>query len=464
MDDHIELERLKWMLKPKQLVKEDYFPYYGDITELNTERLLLDTCGKKIFDYLVNGFLDLLGTSVAVYELNGDYAYGIFSSGWCRTLDQASRKLCDTDNNKEALECGKWVCHESCWETANKAIKTETPIDADCEGGIKLYAVPIYAFNKVVGCISCGYGNPPEDLESLKSLSKTYKVKLEELIEAKDAYEPRPIFLIDLAKRRINMTAKMIGKIVELGIREQELEESKTQITKAYKREEFYKDLFTHDMNNILQNLFMGIDLCKSNLQDSENIEKYQNIISIMKEQVFRGKQLVKNVRDLSVIERSEMSLKKKDILSILKKVINRIKKAYQNRIAGIKLKVSEKTYFCRVNQLIIDVFENLLINAIIHNENHEILICVNLKKKVKKGQNYIKIEFIDNGIGIEEHRKKEIFERSIKDMESSKRGGLGLFLVRKITEIFGGKIRVENRVKNDFSQGSNFIILLPEC
>jgi signal transduction histidine kinase len=458
------MEKLKWMLKPKQLVKEDYAPYYGDVTKLNTERLLLDSCGKDVFDYLVNGFLDLLGTSVAVYEFNGDYAYGIFSSGWCRLLDQASRRLCNTNNNEEALTCGKWVCHDSCWEIANKAIKNQTSVDAECEGGIRLYGVPIYAFNKVVGCIICGYGNPPENPEALKNLSETYKIELEDLIEAKDAYEPRPIFLIDLAKRRINMTAKMIGKMVELRIREQELEESKNHLNRAYRREEFYKDLFTHDMNNILQNFSMGLDLCESNIKASGNKETCLKLLSIMKDQVLRGKQLVRNVRDLSAIERSEISLKKKDIFPILKKVIKRIKKAYQNRIANIELNASDTTYFCRVNQLIIDVFENLLINAIIHNENEEVIISVNLKKKVKDDQNYVKIEFIDNALGIEEHRKKEIFERSIKDLESGKRGGLGLFLVSKIIEIFGGKIWVENREKNDPSQGSNFIILLPGC
>jgi len=40
---------------------------------------------------------------------------------------------------------------------------------------------------------------------------------------------------------------------------------------------------------------------------------------------------------------------------------------------------------------------------------------------------------------------------------------GLGLSLVKKIIDSFNGKIWVEDKVKNDYSKGSNFTILLPE-
>lgn len=39
---------------------------------------------------------------------------------------------------------------------------------------------------------------------------------------------------------------------------------------------------------------------------------------------------------------------------------------------------------------------------------------------------------------------------------------GLGLLLVKKIIDLYNGKIWVENRIKDDFSQGSKFIIDLP--
>ena len=41
---------------------------------------------------------------------------------------------------------------------------------------------------------------------------------------------------------------------------------------------------------------------------------------------------------------------------------------------------------------------------------------------------------------------------------------GLGLSLVKKILDSYQGKIWIEDKIKRDYSKGSNFVILIPQA
>ena len=157
-------------------------------------------------------------TSVAIYEANGDYALGILSSGWCQSLDRASRDLCSTDDNAAALDGGRWICHESCWNGASReSMKTKEPADTECKGGIRLYAVPILAGDGAAGSITMGYGAPPTDPEKLRDA----------LAQRANDYTPRLPQIVNAAKDRLVISAKLIGQIVEG--KQAELELAKAQ-------------------------------------------------------------------------------------------------------------------------------------------------------------------------------------------------------------------------------------------
>ncbi|MFH1440430.1 MAG: PAS domain S-box protein [Candidatus Omnitrophota bacterium] len=234
------LRKVEWMLtksaQSKSLKKQASQQSYGDVTICNTSRLILDSVGEDVLSYIADDFLDLLDTCAAIYEKNGDYAYGIFTSDWCRFMDEASRNLCGIQDNKEAFASGKWVCHESCWNEASKvSIETARPVDIECKGGIHIYAVPIYSGKEIVGSINFGYGDPPKDPRKIKELASLYGVKVEKLFELANSYESRPFYIIEIAKKRLAVSAKLIGDLVERKKMEEEMQKRLRELEVFYK-------------------------------------------------------------------------------------------------------------------------------------------------------------------------------------------------------------------------------------
>lgn len=228
------LQQIEWMLSEKGQSKEDYTPEYGDLSDLNQNGIILSLVGKEQLKDIASEYLDLLETSSAIYELNGDYALGLFSSGWCKLMDTASRRLCNTEDNRVALESGKWHCHESCWREASlEAIRKGDIVDIECKGGIRLYTVPVRAGGKIIGAINFGYGDPPEDETKLQELSQLYKIPVAELREKAREYQTRPQYIIDFAKKRIQVSAVHLGNMIERKQAEQALKEYTRKLEQA---------------------------------------------------------------------------------------------------------------------------------------------------------------------------------------------------------------------------------------
>lgn len=274
----------------KHLNNQKYGQPYGNLVELNNTRLLLDSIGENNLKSIVNDYLDLLETSAAVYEKNGDYALGIFTSGWCRKLDQASRNLCGTDDNKIALESGKWECHESCWSEASKiSIKTQKPVDIECVGGIRLYAVPIMIKEECFGSINFGYGSPPTDPQTLKKIAHKFKVNEKELLEWARLYEPRSSFIIDITKRRLHTSAKLIAEMVYNNRIRDNLQQRTHELGKIQKELEIILDnvpglIFSKDTeNNFIQvnkNLAAGSNMTKEEMVGMSLFDIYSSDIA----------------------------------------------------------------------------------------------------------------------------------------------------------------------------------------
>ncbi len=244
---------------------------------------------------------------------------------------------------------------------------------------------------------------------------------------------------------------------------EQKLKRSEKKYREAYNRAEFYKDLLAHDISNILQSIQSGIELSILFLSTPEKLEELQEYMMIVQEELKRGSNLVSNIRKFSQLEVYPGPIKTIEILGLLNAIVQRIKSADQEQVINIKIDSFSKIIFVQASEFLEDVFENIIINAIRHNENPLVEIIIKISKEQKEGISYIRMDFLDNGKGIDDTRKKLIFLRGLSKDRSIHGMGLGLSLVKQIVDTFKGKIWVKDKVKGDYSKGSNFILLIPE-
>ena len=98
-------------------------------------------------------------------------------------------------------------------------------------------------------------------------------------------------------------------------------------------------------------------------------------------------------------------------------------------------------------------VLANLVNNAIKYNKPAGYI-------KVMTGleRDFVKIQVIDDGIGISEENQRRLFSRFFRVDNSTTGTGLGLSIVETIIKKMGGKIRVKSRL----GEGSTFTLLLP--
>jgi signal transduction histidine kinase len=105
--------------------------------------------------------------------------------------------------------------------------------------------------------------------------------------------------------------------------------------------------------------------------------------------------------------------------------------------------------------ELVSSVFRNLLNNAITHNDKQTPEITVH----VEADEETVSVRVADNGPGIPDSQKDEIFGRGEMGLESSG-SGIGLYLVDTLVEMYEGEIAVTD---ND-PEGSAFIVEFQRC
>ncbi|MBD3342137.1 MAG: PAS domain-containing protein [Candidatus Lokiarchaeota archaeon] len=270
---------------------------------------------------------------------------------------------------------------------------------------------------------------------------------------------------IELNLRKARTKLKELNLELEQKIKErtEELRSSEEKYREAYLLSTFLKDLLAHDMGNILQNIHSSFQLLNLNSENGDKLfKKYDEVNPIIKEQLYRARMLIDNVAKLSVLDKSDFTITSICFSIPLEETIDFMEHSFQDRAINIEINRYDKSLEVKANDFLRDVFENILFNAVKHNLNENVEISINVSTITKKGKDYAKFEFADNGVGITEERKKTLFQKGTLYNKKIKGMGIGLSLVKNIIDLYEGEILVEDRIHGDYSQGSVFIFKIP--
>jgi len=213
-----------------------------------------------------------------------------------------------------------------------------------------------------------------------------------------------------------------------------------------------------HELATPLMNIGGYTEALKDDVIKGKKLKR--QTLEIIKEETERLAKMVDEVRALVVIEQPQFKLekKKRNVETLIKKAIQKIKPQFKEKSIAVNLNVDEKMPKVSLDQ---NRFTQILINLLANAEkfsSQDGKIEINVTHE----KNQMKLAIKDNGIGIPSHELPYIFERFYRTDKSRSREtggiGLGLTIVKELVEAHDGEIKVASKK----GKGTTFTCYFP--
>ena len=202
-----------------------------------------------------------------------------------------------------------------------------------------------------------------------------------------------------------------------------------------------------HDIRNDLQLIGAYAELLEEHV-DEEGVE----YLKIIKESTESATDLTATARDLArVMLDTDCEVRSVSIESVLAQQVEELRTGHPGAVVTVEGSIPDVEV--AGNDMLGSVFRNLLGNAIQHNDETPPEVTVSAAER----DGSIEVRIADNGPGVPDSQKDEIFGRGEKGLESSG-AGIGLYLVQSLVDTYGGDVFVED---ND-PEGAVFVVELP--
>jgi signal transduction histidine kinase len=193
--------------------------------------------------------------------------------------------------------------------------------------------------------------------------------------------------------------------------------------------------ILRHDVLRRLVGARESLSLVKATKKTEEWVKMANTAID-------EGVEVVNQMKELESLMNAETTLQKVAIGKTVESLVGTY---------PIKVSVSGKAKVM-ADQVLRSVFDNLIRNAILHGQATEVVVAI------KKLANEIEVRVADNGSGIPKQYRKNIFEEGFTAGQSGNTG-LGLYIVKKTIDRYGGSIKIEDNKP----KGTIFVINFPK-
>lgn len=221
-----------------------------------------------------------------------------------------------------------------------------------------------------------------------------------------------------------------VSWIVECAIEKKNMEE----MNKTLK---VVNSLLRHDILNNLTVVGGSLEIYK--------IKKEDRFLQSASAAVDRSVDLIKKMKEVEATI-SPKEMKEMDVRQMIEEIV----KKYAGYKIGFSIAGSGSVL---ADEALSSVFDNIINNAVIHSGSP--VVSISIRPGVADGS-LTEIRIADEGIGIPNEIKPRIWQEGFKYGKSGQTG-LGLFIVKRILERYGGTISVEDNVP----RGTVFVVRL---
>lgn len=231
----------------------------------------------------------------------------------------------------------------------------------------------------------------------------------------------------------------------------------KATLNNLFDRLEFQINQISQFSDNASHQLMTPLTAINSELEyilkREHSLDEYKETLETIDEQTSK---MIKIVKTLLILAKDcEVCVDSKMVFNLTKLLNNEIKEEFKSN--NVTINISKEIYLKGNKDYFKMVLENLIGNSIKYSsENDEVTV------KVDENNTITTISIYDLGIGISDVEKTKVFQRFYRsesdEVQKVSGYGLGLSLVRSITESMGGSVRI----LNNNPKGSIFEITLP--